>query len=259
MFAVMVEFRKKPMLRLFIAGVLMFCSLMVSANSDRTARDIVRTAIAAAGGEYWQRPKSLYLQGFGLFWREGQVVPRVVEDYRMWRVYDQRRESAHEASGMVRIDAISDGKIWFQQAFDGETSFSHLGVVPEDKAREGWANAFGFGIIRHALDEGFALTRLADDVVDGEPVFSVLLVDLSGQRTVFGIAQSDYRILSVGFGTPKGWHQRVYSNFREQAKPYWRQPGRVRLYYNGVKVNEIHWLHFEVNGDYPRSQFQLKR
>ena len=248
----------------FISATQSFAQSVKDSPDDPSAgtmssRDILRAAIAAAGGEYWLNPQTLYLKGYGLFWTKGDNLPKVVDDYRMWRVYDQSRQSAHEASGMVRIDAKVDGKVWFQQAYDGETSYSHKGIVPPEKASKEWASAFGFGIIRNALDPGFVVKRLPDDTVDGRATYTVSVADPKGEMTIFGIDQQNFHILMVGFNTPKGWHQRIYSEFYTQAQPLWVQPGRVRLYYNGIKSNEIHWTEFAVNKEYPRGLFQLTK
>lgn len=36
----------------------------------------------------------------------------------------------------------------------------------------------------------------------------------------------------------------------------WSQPGRVRLYYNGVKQNEVRWTDFAVNEPIDAAVFQ---
>ena len=44
-----------------------------------------------------------------------------------------------------------------------------------------------------------------------------------------------------------GWHHRIYSDFEWHEEPRFRQPTRVRLYYNGIKTNDIHWQRFAVD------------
>jgi hypothetical protein len=65
----------------------------------------------------------------------------------------------------------------------------------------------------------------------------------------------DYAVLSVGFATPRGWHERIYSNFYQKPGLSWVQPGRIRLYYNGVKQNEIVWRDFKLNEAMPDGLF----
>jgi hypothetical protein len=56
-------------------------------------------------------------------------------------------------------------------------------------------------------------------------------------------------VLYAGFDTPRGWHERRYSDYYRKKGGPWAQPRRVRLYYDGVKQNEIIWTDFEVNAD----------
>ena len=74
---------------------------------------------------------------------------------------------------------------------------------------------------------------------------------------MFGFRQDDFAILTVGFDTPRGWHQRRYSDFFRNDESGWLQPGRVRLYYNGVKSNEIYWTRFTLGDAFAVELFQL--
>lgn len=229
-----------------------------AAPSSLSPRAVLERATHAAGGEVWANPTSLRLSGYGLFYQDGTQENVVrADDYRMLRVYGVEREAAHGPDGLVRIDAFSNGQVMFQMAFDGKDTWTQNGRMDDDRAKETWANAFGFGIIRHALRDGFALKRLPDDLVDGQSVYMVQITDPAGQLTHFGVSMADYRILKVGFDTPRGWHERIYSDFYWVDQPGWLQPGRVRLYYNGVKSNEIFWRRAEVNVEIDRSAFTL--
>jgi hypothetical protein len=213
-----------------------------------TAEQIIAAVYEANGGEAWRRPQTLYLEGYGIFWPDGTANSRVVADhYRMWREFAPASADAHLANGKVRIDSFVGDGTMFQIAFDGETAYNADGPIPGGAASPQWKNSFGFGIIRYALDDGFALERLPDDTVEGHPAFFVRVSDPAGSQTLFGIDKRDYAVRMVGFETPKGWHHRLYSDFVTGDDPAWRQPRLVRLYYDGVKQNEIHWQVFRVN------------
>ena len=224
-----------------------------------SAAEIVRRAHASAGGPDWMRPRALTLTGRGTFWPQGTEASMIeVPDYRMWRVYPTKSTDAHRANGWVRIDArLADGSTYFQAAYDGEITYNQNGPVPGAGASREWSENFGFGIIRFALDEGFRLDRLPDDSVEGRPMHVVRVNDPQGGKTLFGIARDDYAILWLGFATPRGWHERRYSDFYRNPGVSFTQPGRVRLYYDGVKQNEIVWTAHTLNEDLPRSQFRL--
>jgi hypothetical protein len=222
---------------------------------DMTAREVVARAHEAAGGAEWVDPRTLYMEGHGLFWRSGHEPVRY-EPYRMWRVYPEGKDAAHVADGRVRIDAFLDGALVFQIAFDGQDTFNQHGRMDGAEASEEWANNFGFGAIRYALDEGYSLERLADDYVDGRPVRNVRVTDPKGGETLFSIASDDFQILKVAFATPRGWHERIYSDFYSNPAERWVQPGRVRLFYDGVKANETIWTAHSLNQEMDEALFR---
>lgn len=228
----------------------------VTAPDDMGAVEIIERAYEHAGGDEWVRPTSLLMEGYGLFWKGSEAFLRY-EPYRMWRVYPKVKDDAHSADGRVRIEAMMDGKAVFQMAFDGADTYDQDGRLDEQANSEQWASNFGFGVIRHSLDDGYAVARLPDDYVDGAAAYTVQVTDPAGGTTLFNIRQSDFAIVSVGFTTPRGWHQRIYSDFFRNEEGGWLQPGRVRLFYNGVKSNEIHWTKFELGQAYPIELFQL--
>lgn len=213
-----------------------------------SAREIVARAFAAMGGEHWANARTLRLEGRIVWYAPDRPEPRATaEDYRMWRIFEATRHDAHEAAGKVRIVARDRGRTIFEIASDGEVTWTDRGVVPPEEAAAIWASNFGFGVIRHALKEGFRLERLPDDWAMGSPVYMVRVVDPAGKETLFGIDKADFRVRLAGFLTPRGWHVRTYDRFFLADGGRWVQPGRVTLYYNGVKQNEVIWERAEVN------------
>ena len=191
------------------------------------------------------RPRTLHMQGYGIFYRDGRA--RIHDRHEMWRVYPAEKGDAHRADGKVRIDSFKDGEPVFQVSFDGKITYTKDGPVTDNPDSNRWKANFGFGVIRFALDEGYAVTRQADDLIDGKVAHTIIVTDPSGGTTLFGIDAKTYSILKVGFDTPRGWHERLYSNFYSKPDVRWVQPGRVRLFYNGVKANEVIWTDFSVN------------
>ena len=175
----------------------------------------------------------------------------------MYRIYDADKTEAHRADGKVRVISIRNGTPVFDVSFDGQRTYTKDGPQPQSEADKRWASNFGFGVIRHALDEGYRLSRLQDDLVDGKPAYLIRVTDPVGGETQFAIAHSDYAILKVGFDTDRGWHERIYSNFYQNPEEAWVQPGRVRLYYDGVKANEVIWQRHIVGTDLPDCLFVL--
>ncbi|MEM7570861.1 MAG: hypothetical protein AAF337_13800 [Pseudomonadota bacterium] len=212
--------------------------------------------IEAAGGKSWTDAKTLTLKGYGTFWPQGtQAGSYVADDYRMWRVFSGERTVAHGPDGWVRIDSKTGGKTNFQIAFDGKNTWTHKGIVPPEQAAKTWANNFGFGIIREALEEGFALKRKPDDLVDGHACYFVEITSPDGAQTLFAMDRADFAIRYVGFDTPRGYHERRYSDFVILENPRWRQAQLVRLFYNGVKANEIYWEETVVDAPIDKAWF----
>ena len=227
------------------------------ADEAMEARDIIARAHEAAGGETWVNPQTLYMEGHGVFFPDGGHQAVIYEPYRMWRVYPEGKDDAHIADGRVRIDAFREGETVFQLAFDGTHTYNQNGLVPGGSASPEWSNSFGFGAIRYALDPDYSLHRLPDDYVDGREVHVIRVTDVAGGDTVFSIAQDDFAILRVGFQTPRGWHERIYSDFFSNEGDAWVQPGRVRLFYNGVKANETIWTAYRINAPMDDQLFVL--
>ncbi|MFN3608426.1 MAG: hypothetical protein ACK4Y9_05120 [Hyphomonas sp.] len=226
----------------------------VQANPDRSARDILAAAHEAAGGKEWRDVKSLYLEGYNIIRRtDGSEV--LWDRYAMWREFSDSKANAHAAEGKVRIEAWSGETLALLITFDGETTYDQNGAMPEDVAARAWASNFGFGAIRNGLDEGWTQTRLPDDLIDGVPAYMVDLTDPAGGKTRFGIRQSDHATVYAGFSTPRGWHERRYSNFYTVPGSRWVQPGRVRLSYDGVKANEAIWTKAEIGAPIAPSVF----
>ncbi len=222
-----------------------------------TGREIVDRAIEAAGGETWRRPKTLQLSGSMVMMPGGRADKALtVDDYRMWRVFPAASDAAHTANGKVRFDAKAAGKTVFQISFDGNNTYDQNGLVEENSADARWAANFGFGIIR--FTQGLDIHRLADDVVEGHEAFFIEVTDAEGEGTIFGIDKDDYAIRYVGFDTERGWHHRTYSDFAWHENPRFRQPRRVKLFYDGRKTNDIQWPDFIVNGEVPNNLFVLE-
>jgi hypothetical protein len=225
------------------------------AATQMNAAEILHKAHDAAGGESWRRPLSLRLEGHAVMYRDGAAVR--YERYAMWRVYDWSKRDAHAADGKVRIEGWKDGRTVLLLIFDGEKTYDLSGAVADQSANAQWASNFGFGAIRHGLDEGWSAKRLPDDWMDGRAVHMIELKDPAGGVTRFGIDQKNYQVLYAGFDTPRGWHERRYSDFYTKKGVSWVQPARVRLYYDGVKQNEIVWTDFELNTDMPDGLFAV--
>ncbi len=246
-------------MRWFLTSLLLLgCSQLPRVPSmpdDVSGGEIVARAAAAAGGPSWQRPQTLQLDGYAIVHQDGGQ--QTLDDYRMRRVFPAQSQAAHSANGKVRFDGFADGTHVFAIAFDGANTYNQDGLLERNVADKTWSAAFGFGIIRFFDSPGFTVERLADDTLDGHPVYWVRIVDPESTQTIFAIDREDYAIRSVGFDTPRGWHQRIYSDFYWHRDPEFRQPGRVRLYYDGMLTRDIYWTSVKVNQPIADSMFVI--
>ncbi len=228
------------------------------AAEDLTARLIVEKATAAAGGDAWRLAETIHLLGHATLYRDGMAAMATHADrYEMFRVYPDSLAAAHAFTGKFRIDAYRGERLLFQASFDGERAYDQNGPQPPEAAARFASESFGFSAIRFALAEGFSLARMADDQVEGRACYFVRVQDPAGQRTLFGIDQRDFSVRSVAWDTPRGWHERIYSDFYWVEDPGFRQPGRVRLYYDGIKTVDIHWTSAAINEPLPDHIFRL--
>jgi hypothetical protein len=210
---------------------------------------VLQLAQTAAGGDAWAQVKTLMLAGRAEFWGPSGAAPRSAADsYVMWRVFDPDRAAAHGAEGKVRIIAKSGETLMFTVGFDGQTTWTEKGITPATEAQAFWASNFGFGIIRHAHKPGFKAERVADGLLNGRALYMVRLTDPQGGVTLFGIDQQNHAIRSIGFTTPRGWHERHYDDYVQLRNPDWLQARKVTLYYNGVKSNVVYWDRWDING-----------
>ncbi|MCR9193237.1 MAG: hypothetical protein NXH88_00820 [Hyphomonas sp.] len=217
-------------------------------------RDIIALAHQAAGGETFVNPGSLFLSGQNIIY--GQDGSRAIWDqYAMWRVFADEKNDAHAANGKVRIEGWSEGDLALLLSFDGVATYNQSGRMEDQSANAMWSNNFGFGAIRNALDEGWTQTRRSDRTIDGKPAYMVQLTDPEGGKTLFGFEQGSLQILYVGFGTPRGWHERRYSDYFSKPGVDWQQAGRVRLFYDGVMSNEAIWTDFTIGTVYADETF----
>ena len=229
-----------------------------AADVQPDAREIVRLAHAAAGGDSWKRPKTLHLSGSATLYSDGTAASRAeVPHYEMWRVFPAWNRAAHGANGKFRLDARRGGATVYQISYDGQDTWNDKGRVEQAAASREWSENFGFGIIRFALDDGFEVTRMADDQVEGRPAWTVRVADPGGAHTLFWIDQTDHTVRKVGFETPRGWHERIYSDFYMVENPRFQQPGRVRLYYGGALVSDIRWTEAVVDAPIADAVFVL--
>lgn len=235
-----------------IAAVLNACKSSEKTSPvppDLSASEILKRAVAAAGGDTWQRPQTLVLQGVADFYPEGCRDKKMHFDkYAMYRVFPPENDEAHKANGRVRFDAAEGDSIFFKLTFDGKTSSTYLS--PKAKPYEkhfAWTNNFGFGIIRFADSPGFRLDLLADDQVEGYPCHFIQITDPKQNKTLFAIDTRNFYIRMVGFNTEVGYHHRIYSDFKKAPDVSFLQPTRVRLYFEGVKWMDIRWQQFAVN------------
>lgn len=220
-----------------------------------TATEIMQKAHEKAGGAFWQKPKSLTMKGYGIFYASGKPVKN--ETHNMWREFAETKEAAHLANGKVRIESFRDSLPVFIVTYDGENTYDLNGKQDKSDADNRWASNFGYGAIRHALDDGYYLQLAADDTVKTKPTYTIKVTDPNKGETFFGIDKEDFKIVKVAFDTPKGWHHREYSEFFSKDEYSWLQAGRVELFYDGKMSNEVFWKDFEVNEVLPDSLFVL--
>ncbi|MCU0948012.1 MAG: hypothetical protein MUF47_07145 [Porphyrobacter sp.] len=216
------------------------------APAPLSPRALIEAGVAAHGGEAWLNPRTLYLAGSAEFYAPDGTAPRSrADDYRMWRVMDPSRTSAHGADGKVRITAKSGTRLLFEVGYNGAVTWNERGLVPKDEADAFWASNFGFGIIRSALAEGFTLQPAPPREIAGRIVDLVRVIDPQGQTTLFGFDRDSRFIRYMAFRSPRGFHERHYDDF-VKLDGGWVQAREVTLYYDGIKNNTVFWRETRV-------------
>lgn len=212
---------------------------------EPTPDEIIDRALEDAGGQQYRYPGSYHFTGVYLDYR-GKTVPDVHQPYELWRVQPRDHPRGRVADGKIRVSAYLNGKPSLQLAFDGTKTYDINGPTGEGPEAGFWRTTMGFGMIRFALSPGYTLTRLADDKVDNQPVRMIRVTDPFGESAVFSIRKADYRVVRVTFPTPRGLHERIFSEFFTKPGSKWVQPGRVRSFINGEKEAEFLWKDYEI-------------
>ena len=207
---------------------------------------VLERAIEAHGGDLWLRPGTLRLEGRAVFYAPDSATPRSeADDYRMWRVFDPERADAHEASGKVRIVARAGKRTIFEVGYDGATTWTQDGVMPKPAADAYWASNFGFGVLRAASGDGFAIEPAPPREIGGRAVSIIRIIDPAGNPTLFGIDAESGFIRYLAFDSPRGFHERHYDDF-VRLENGWVQAREVTLFYDGVKANTVFWREIAV-------------
>ena len=223
-------------------------------GDNPTAREIMEAVTEAAGGDAWRFATTNLMTGDATLYQGHRATE--ADRYEMRRVYPTELPEAHTNTGMFRLDAYQEDRLLFTISFDGERMYTQNGPMPPEEAAKLAASSFGFSAVRFALDEGFTLERMADDQVEGRDCWFVRLTDPSGGYTLVGVDQENALIRYVGWQTPRGWHHRVYSGHYGLPSGF-VQPGRVRLYYDGVKTTDINWTAAELGVEFPAALFSI--
>lgn len=219
-------------------------------------RAIVERAVAAHGGALWLDPGTLELAGTATFYDpQTGAVRSQADDYRMWRTFEEGRTAAHEASGKVRIIAKAGEKVIFEVGYDGQTTWTERGIMPRAEADAYWASNFGFGIIRSALEEGFALHNAPPRDIAGRRTTIIRILDPGGAQTLFGFDAESGFVTYMAFTTPRGFHERFYGDF-VRLENGWVQARRVTLAYDGLIANSVFWRETRVGAPLDPSLFR---
>lgn len=228
-----------------------------ASNPALTPQAIIERAYAAAGGDLYRYPGSYHLHGAYLDYKAGPV-PVEYKPYDLYRVQPKDHPRGRVADGKIRISAYKDGKPTMQIAFDGAKTYNIDGPTGEGADAPFWRTTMGFGMIRFALSPGYTTKRLADDMVDGKPAYNVRVTDGSGESAVFSVRIADARLVRVQFATPRGLHDRIFSEFFTKPGTSWVQPGRIRSFINGEKEAEFTYSDFTIGAKVHDELFVIK-
>jgi Domain of unknown function (DUF4440) len=222
-----------------------------------TPQTIIERAYAAAGGDLYRYPGTYHLHGVYLDYKSGPV-PVEYKPYDLYRVQPKDHPRGRVADGKIRISAYKDGKPTMQIAFDGAKTYGIDGPTGEGADAPFWRTTMGFGMIRFALSPGYTTKRVADDLVDGKPAYTIRVTDPAGESAVFSVRIADARLVRVQFATPRGLHDRIFSEFFTKPGSPWVQPGRIRSFINGEKEAEFTYSDFTIGKPLPDDLFVIK-
>ncbi|WP_298468624.1 hypothetical protein [uncultured Erythrobacter sp.] len=234
----------------WLAGMFALCIASaepLKADTSLSPREVVERGLEAHGGEAFLDPQTLQLEGTATFFDPATgEVRSVADDYRMWRAFERGRKVAHGADGKVRIVANAGERNLFEVGYDGETTWTQDGIMPKAQADAYWASNFGFGIVRSALDDGFALSFAPPRKVRGHRVSLIRITDPGGQETLFGFDVESGFIRYMAFDSARGFHERIYGDFVRLPDSGWVQARSVTLLYDGVISNTVLWTKVTV-------------
>jgi hypothetical protein len=219
-----------------------------------TAKSVLRKTVEASGGDTWQQPQTLQLNGDAVWTPYGLTDSAHKIDfdqYQMYRIFPAVNDAARKANGKIRFDAKYGDSLYLQLIFDSAVTRNYLSerAKPYQKYFS-WANNFGFSIIRFADRDSFLVEKLTSDAIDGNGCYVIRITDPKKFETTFWIDQKTFYIRSVGFKTDLGWHHRIYSDFEKLDAgrgKFFVQPRRLRIYFEGIKWMDVSWRKNIVN------------
>jgi hypothetical protein len=248
----------RPLLRFFALLAALVSTPLFASPDSLTARQIMERAFESAGGDSWRYPGTIHLIGKYYDCKAG-IEPVLYEPYELYRVQPRDHPRGRVADGKIRVSSYKDGKPNLQIAFDGAKTYDMNGPTGEGADAPFWRLTMGFGMLRFALDPAYTIVRLPDDEVDGQKTHTLKVTDAVGEHIVAGVRKSDARVVRITFPTPRGLHDRIFSDFFTKPGVKWVQPGRVRSYINGIKEAEFTYSDFNIGNSMADRLFVIEK
>lgn len=102
---------------------------------------------------------------------------------------------------------------------------------------------------------GFALHHAPARDIAGRETRIIRIRDPQGQQTLFGFDAESGFITYMAFDAPRGWHERLYSDF-VRLENGWVQARQVTLLYDGIIANSVFWSNTRIGEELDPGLFQ---
>lgn len=216
-------------------------------EDETAARELLRSAVEAFGGERWLGLKSQISRGKGSFTPPGSPEPIPLQSLTLLRIFPDLRRTELE----LPFGAVT-------QVFNGREGWVIAAGQRQDQTGAMMqASRFGLDLLRRMGKGRYTARLLGETEVEGRKVRGAALSDQDGNATRFWIEPETGRVLKVEYSLNGRQVEEFYSDYRRVNDL--TLPHKYGRTVDGDKALEIDFIEFKINQEIDPSLFEREK